>query len=56
MPIEGIPTRDESYSLASDLAKLYMQTQDSTKRSPSEFTEKYLEVRSQIFHVLRSKL
>lgn len=56
MPIEGIPTRDESYALASDLAKIYMQTQDSTKRSPSEFAEKYLEVQSQIFQVLRSKV
>jgi hypothetical protein len=58
MPINGMATSTEKDALCEQLALLYMEKADTSGLTPAKFTERYLEVKSEISSELsgRSKL
>lgn len=55
MPIHGIQTEEEKQALASELAFAYIQKLDTSKFSPENFAETYLETKQKIYCHLESR-
>lgn len=49
MPVHGIATKEEKFALAYDLAMAYMSQQDNSNLSPTEYYQKFVNVRSELF-------
>lgn len=49
MSIHGIATSEEKFLFAYDLAIAYMSQQDNSNLSPTEYYEKFVAVRSEMF-------
>ena len=55
MPLYGIATSGEKDALSAQLAFLYLEKSDISGLSPTEFAEKYFEVKQVIQDVVSSR-